>query len=441
MPASPPSPTAQHARVLVLADSDTRWKWGALIARQLAPGAELHGRLLRGRATPTVRQLREVGVDPASLDEVTTARFLHELGPGSGPRPDVVVLSLVGGAVQAVLHGLGRVWHGQEQRPVVVTGYVGVVYEKLTDGLLLRAGADLVLANGAHDAQRFRAVYAGVGLDPDAVVETSLPFLGGQPYAPGDDRPFTVTFAVQPSVPGDPRDRMYLLRRAADHARRHPDRDVLVKLRSKPGEHTTHLEESPYQKLVRRLADRPDNLRLVYGNMGDVLDRTDLMVTVSSTAALESMHRGVPTAVLADLGVREALGNHHFLGSGCLTSWDRLDQGHVPRADPDWLARHGVTPGTDPFAAARERVRLVAGTRPAPALRTYYTPAVAGGYLPGLLARYGLDPTGGPLRDQPATTAPADPGPVRRAVRGGARWAYRSGVQRVAPLIRRVGEL
>ncbi|NEE08455.1 hypothetical protein G3M58_18600, partial [Streptomyces sp. SID7499] len=77
----------------------------------------------------------------------------------------------------------------------------------------------------------------------------------------------------------------------------------LLKLRSKPGEHTTHIEELPYQKLAQRLpGGLPPNFRLVYGHMGEVLDRTDLLVTVSSTAALESLHRRIPTAILTDLG-------------------------------------------------------------------------------------------------------------------------------------------
>ena len=50
----------------------------------------------------------------------------------------------------------------------------------------------------------------------DSVVETALPFLDGAPYEPSPDRPFTVVFAVQPSVPGTRKDRTYLLRRALD---------------------------------------------------------------------------------------------------------------------------------------------------------------------------------------------------------------------------------
>ncbi|WP_063747883.1 MULTISPECIES: DUF6716 putative glycosyltransferase [unclassified Streptomyces] len=447
----PPS-TSKPTRIAVLADSDTRWKWGALTAARIAPGPsmeavsrenaqvglELSGFLLRGRATPTARQLAEVGVRADSLREVTSVEFLRAMAEESY---DVVVLALVGGGVQAMLHGLKRVWEGRTERPVVVTGYVGVVYEKLADGLLLRHGADLVLANSRQDAERFRAVYEGVGADAASVTEVALPFLGGAPYE-GEHDPCTVVFAVQPSVPDSRRDRTYLLNRLIQHARLHPGREVLLKLRSRPGEHTTHIEEQPYQKLVQRL-DPPANFRLVYGNMGEVLDRTDLLVTISSTAALESLHRRIPTVVLTDLGIRETLGNHHFVGSGCLASWDQLDAGHRPVPDPDWVARQGVVADGSyayAFDAARERIaKLLAQPGGLPPLTPYYTPATAPGYLPGILARHHLGPDGSVLPGAPS--ADKEPGPVRQIVRRAARGAYRHGVQRVAPVIRRMGEL
>ena len=426
----------------MLADSDTRWKWGALTARRLtADESPLSGFLLRGRATPTPRQLDEVGVRADSLNEVTATEFLREM-ERDGDRYDVVVLALVGGAVQAMLHGLARAWQGRTKRPVVVTGYVGVVYEKLADGLLLRHGADLVLANSRHDADRFRAVYEGVDADASSVTECALPFLGGARYEEKHD-PYTVVFAAQPSVPDTTADRAYLLERLVGHARRHPEREVLLKLRSKPGEHTTHIEEAPYQKLAQRIdGGLPANCRLVYGHMGEVLDRTDLLVTVSSTAALEAMHRRIPTALLTDLGVREALGNHHFTGSGCLASWDQLDAGLLPKADEEWVARQGVAAdGTydTAFDGARARVTGLVGADRLPPLAPYYSLTTAPGYLPRVLARHHLAPDGTPLPGAPA--AGKEPGPVRQIVRRAARGAYRHGVQRVAPVIRRMGEL
>ncbi|MFD3719570.1 DUF6716 putative glycosyltransferase [Streptomyces sp. NPDC058674] len=455
-------------RVAVLADSDTRWKWGALTARRLVPDHRLTGYLLRGRATPTARQLGEVGVSADRLTEVTCAGFLAEI---EREDYDVVVLALVGGAVQAVLHGARALWPAPGRRPVLVTGYVGVVYEKLADGLLLRHGADLVLANSRHDAERFRAVYEGVGADAGAVTETALPFLGGAPYDPGGRSAQRVVFAVQPSVPDGRADRAYLLERAVRHARLHPGREVLIKLRSRPGEHTTHLEEQPYQRLAERIpGGLPANCRLVYGNMGKVLDGADLLVTVSSTAALESLHRSIPTAVLTDLGVREALGNHHFLGSGCLASWDQLDAGLLPQGDPEWLHAQGVRPEPagadsevvpaagsgagpvsagasgsvrDAYAAARARVAELAAAGQLPPPRPYYTPTTAPGYLPGILARHHLAPDGTPLPGAVRDTARESR--LRRRLRAhlreAARGAYRHGVQRVAPVIRRLGEL
>ncbi|WP_334664812.1 DUF6716 putative glycosyltransferase [Streptomyces cyaneofuscatus] len=448
-PARTPAEPRPALRVAVLADSDTRWKWGALTARRLTAEAagdgrdarpvEVSGLLLRGRATPTPRQLAEVGevgIEAEKVREVTAVEFLHTV---RDERYDVVVLALVGGGVQAMLHGLAAL--DLTRRPVVVTGYVGVVYEKLADGLLLRHGADVVLANSAHDAERFRAVYEGVGADASAVTEAALPFLGGAPYRAEEGRD-TVVFAAQPSVPASRADRTYLLRRLVEHARLHPRREVLLKLRSKPGEHTTHIEELPYQKLAQKVpGGLPPNFRLVYGHMGEVLDRTDLLVTVSSTAALESLHRRIPTAVLTDLGVREPLGNHHFVGSGLLTSWDRLDGGYRPRPDREWLAGQGVAADgsySTAYDTARAKVaELLDGSR-LPPLAPYYTPATA----PGYLARHHLAPDGTPL---PGAAAPQETGRVRGAVRetvrNAARGAYRHGVQRVAPVIRRMGEL
>ncbi|MFI1730506.1 DUF6716 putative glycosyltransferase [Streptomyces acidicola] len=447
-----PASTRKTLRIAVLADSDTRWKWGALTANRLAPDdsdIRLDGYLLRGRATPTARQLEEVGVRADSLREVTGVEFLRVMGGAADdeePPYDLVVLSLVGGGVQAMLHGLRNAWGARTRRPVVVTGYVGVVYEKLADGLLLRHGADLVLANSRQDADRFRAVYEGVGADASSVTEVALPFLGGAPYTKHDSsaeqgrRPYTVVFAAQPSVPDSRKDRTYLLNRLVQHARLHPEREVLLKLRSKPGEHTTHIEELPYQKLAQRI-DLPDNFRLVYGNMGEVLDRTDLLVTVSSTAALESLHRRIPTVVLTDLGIREALGNHHFVGSGCLASWDQLDAGHEPSPDAAWVTRQGVAAYGSyetAFDTARARIgKLLAAELPP--LDPYYTPVTAPGYLPGILARHHLGPDGAPLPGAPV--ADKEPSPVRQIVRRAARGAYRHGVQRVAPVIRRMGEL
>ncbi|MFA3876082.1 DUF6716 putative glycosyltransferase [Streptomyces sp. MMCC 100] len=427
-------------RIHVLADSDTRWKWGGELAQRLHPYPELHAHMLNGRSTPTARQMEEVGIRTASISHSSVAEFVTDPQLALA---DVLIVGSVGGTTQAVLHGLTRAFGDAPRRPIVVTGYVGVVYENLTDGLLLRAGADVVLANSPFDARRFREIYRGLGIGEHCVVQTALPFLADRTYDPartGATHPFTVTFAVQPSVPEDREGRLYVLRRAIQHARLRPGREVLIKLRSKPGEQTTHIEAYHYETLAEQLDEPlPPNLHFVYGNMGEVLDRTDLMVTVSSTAALESMHRGIPTAILSDLGVREPHGNHYFTGSGCVVSWNEIDEDALPYARPGWLEEQGIL-ARDPYAQLRDRVVGLVNAPARPPIQPYYTMQNAPGYLPKLLARRGLDPHGEPL-PHAAAAARGRHGLLTRASRKALRRAYRFGVQNVAPRIQRWGGL
>ncbi len=418
----------------VVADSDTRWKWGSALAHQVTGEgiSRVHGHLLDGRASPNERQLDDIGAATVSMTRGGLVDVLQDL---ADTEAEIVVLACVGGTIQSLLHGLAQAWQGRHSRPVVVTGYVGVVYERAVDGLLLRAGADIVLANCAADARTFSAVYEAVGADPGSIVRTALPFLSDAPHDPtaaGRTRPFTVTFVAQPSVPETLAERRYAMEQVVEHAHRHPDREVLVKLRGRRGEQTTHSEPYHYAKLLPE-SKLPRNVHFAYGSMSEVLDRTDLCVTVSSTAALEAMHRGIPVGILTDFGLREVLGNHVFVPSGALVSWPELHDGAVPKTDPAWSADNGVG-DFDAWGEVRAQLRrLTAQHDSLPPLRPRYTPENAGAYLPGLLARHGLRPDGTALGGNHDRRARL----TRRVLRAAARQVYRAGTTRVEPALRR----
>jgi hypothetical protein len=166
--------------------------------------------------------------------------------------------------------------------------------------------------------------------------------------------------------------------------------------------------------------------------MGTVLNHTDLLVTVSSTAAAEAIHRGVPAALLTDFGIRESLGNAYFLGSGCLASFDDLDAGAAPQADERWARRHGL--GTSVDRLPSRVAELLAS--PLPPLQPFYTRANARALLPGLLGVYGVRADGRPLDD-----GEGRPGALRTAVRSSARTMYRQGANVVAPALRKLAAL
>ena len=412
----------------VLADTDSRWKWAVGLARRLHPAPELTGYQLATVDRPSDRQLEAAGIEPGLVRTVNPARLLAAL---SEDTPEVLVIALPGGGCQAMMHLLAAA--DLPRRPLIVTGYVGVVYEKVVEGLLMRAGADVIAANSPSDFDRFSAALTGAGVDPGCLTLTRLPFLGGEEGPVPGERPFTVTFAGQPGVPGSRTHRRYLVERLARHARLHPDREVLVKLRSVRGERVTHAEPYPYDDLLRKLGvERPPNLKLAVGDMGAVLSHTDLLVTVSSTAAVEAIHRGVPAAVLTDFGIRESMGNAYFLGSGCLASFNDLDAGAAPEADARWARRHGLGATVDRLPS-RVSELLAQPLRP---LRPFYSPANAPALLPDLLANYGVDVEGRPLQE-----GDGRPGALRSVVRSGARTMYRQGANVVAPALRKLAAL
>lgn len=415
--------TPAQSSVAVLADTDSRWKWGIATASILHPERVDHF-LRRSPANPTQRQLAESGVDPDQVREISLGELAEAIGQGEY---QVVILALPGDVCQAALHALSRL--PQADRPLVVAGYVGVVYERVVEGLLLRAGADIVLANSPADSRTFRQVFSENEVDPATVIEAPLPYLSRP--EPVTHR-HTLTFAAQPDVPASRRERSYLLERLIRYAGNHPDHEVVLKVRGLPGERYTHPEPYPYSKLLAKAGDRvPPNLQLAAGPMSQVLARTDLLVTVSSTAAVESIHAGLPTAILTDFGVREGLGNPYFSGSGCLASFDDLDKGLLPVADPSWAGDHGMTGGDNTAFIAR--VDQLLG-EPRTALDPFYTTSRSPEYLPRLLAGHGLAPDGTPLQ-QPASSSSG----LRRAIRSISYSLYRQGVTVVAPALRKLG--
>jgi len=417
--------TTPTLTVALLADTDSRWKWGARLAARLGSEVELIGYQLWTHDLPSHRQLLEAGVGPERVRQLGPSGFLEALATD---HPDVLIVAAPGGGCQAILQLLATA--RLEPRPLVLTGYVGVVYENLVDGLLLRAGADLIGANSPADLEQFARVLTSVGAGADALVRTQLPFLE-DPAPRTPSARFTVTFAGQPGVPASRAERQYLVQRLADHARRHPERDVLVKLRNLPGEVATHPEPYPYDELIRGLgSQRPANLKVIGGLMSRALSRTDLLVTVSSTAAVEAVHAEVPAAVLTDFGIREALGNTYFLGSGLLASFEELDGGLVPRVDPQWARQRGMRGLSDELPARVAK----ALAEPRGELRPFYSLANASGFLPRLLAGYGIGPDGRPLPSRANSV-------LRKAVRSGARGVYRHGTTVIGPALRRLAAL
>lgn len=283
---------------------------------------------------------------------------------------DVVVCSLAGPTTKSFTIDLSDRMQSMPDRPrpIIVTGWVGIIFENITAGYLARSGSDVVAVNSVADLNHFLDVAGKLDLPTDNLLLTGLPFLSGHP-APQPDGPIQrVLFADQPTVPGPEVERRYVYEQLVAYARAHPTREVLLKPRHRIGEDTFHRMRFHPETLLDGV-DLPPNFRIDYTPISEVLDDVDLLLTLSSTACLEAVDRGCRVGLVLDLGVHERYGNHVFLDSGLLRTFSQIGKDDLGEPAPRW--RDSFFLGDDRSAteiiADRVQDLLASGKRPSTA--------------------------------------------------------------------------
>jgi hypothetical protein len=283
---------------------------------------------------------------------------------------DVVVLAVQGPQVQRFCHDLfDAVEFTGATPPVTVSGWVGVIIENITAGYLARYTTDIVAVNSRTDLATFEAVARSLKLPTDNLLLCGLPLLSGKHRETPLDAPIkSVMFADQPTVPQTREDRLYVYQRLMAYAQAHPDRQVVLKPRHRIGEDTFHRMKFHPEALLAN-SRKPSNFTIDYTSVAERLADLDLMLTISSTAALEAIGAGVRAAFIADLDVREQLGNHIFLDSGLLRTFDQLERDDIGVPAKAWIEdyffdTHGVAPTEQIADRALELTRRPDGSRP-----------------------------------------------------------------------------
>lgn len=400
--------------LIAVADSDSYLKWVAGTAEQLAstpgPFADAALQLVASPVLPSEPQRRAAlertrwrSRDLAVLDlddlvEQVRAR-----------RPEVVLVGMRGPTAAVVLRELAELPH----RPVLVTGLPGVAIPATRKALYYRAQADLMLVHSRGERRAFAARGLELGWSHRFAL-TTLPFLERHRPA-GDD----IVFAAQALVPATLEERRWLVRQLDALARRHPDRRVVLKVRATGGEQQTHAERWPLADLLAELPERAPNIIVRGGSMLQTLDTAGALATVSSTAIIESVARGVPSLALDDFGVDDALINTVFRGSGLLGSVDDLIEGRFRMPVPGWAADNYLHPDAETDAAA--------------AIAELVAERAAGGLPPRRPVRSTL---GGPLRrawDRKSALGPHD-----RSLGGAAAYAIGAPARAIVTRARRV---
>jgi hypothetical protein len=380
-----PSPGPRSPRTaLLVAAFDSQLKWCAGIRDELeARGFATRVVVPDTRSALSDQQVRDAGFDrPGRSDRVD--RLPWDDLVAACLTSDVVVSALAGPSTRRLSLDVANGSSSDSPGPVLVSGWVGIIIEKITAGYLDRSGTDVVAVNSTDDLTHFRRTGRTLGVPTDNLVLTGLPFLSSEPRPPRPGPIRTVLYADQPTVPATASERAYVYRRLVEHARRHPDREVLLKPRHRPGEDTFHRMSHAPEGLLPA-GDPPANFRIVHTPVPELLEHVDLLVTMSSTACLEAVDRGARVALVLDLGVHERHGNHVFVDSGLLRTFDQIDADDVGAPSPGFV-RSWFGGRQDPAPVVivdRVEQLLASGRRPS---RTVWASA----YFTGV-ARYAAD--------------------------------------------------
>lgn len=344
-------------RTLVIADSDSRAKWANSLAESIQDKAhEISTIIIVTGSTPNESQLVAAGV--TSFEYRTMYEFLET---GFDQEYDNLILSTAGTSTFLCIWAFSR--EGLEKfpglksfpRPVIITGYVGLVLGQYIAGLSWREGSDLILVPSLETAEIFKEykkslkLVSLVEVVPLSFLKAAVSNYRTSTKAPSENG-FTVSFAAQAQRPASYEQRRYLAAQLVRYAIAHPQHRLIIKLRNLPGEQSTHFEAFDYPSLIKAELSKVSpgkvlpNLEFQTGSMVDSLKQSDLCLTVSSTAALEAMAMGIPTGVISDFGVTEALGNHIFAGSGCLIGTEEVLRGQMPtEPDANWMQKQSLT--------------------------------------------------------------------------------------------------
>lgn len=348
-------------RVVGLVDTDSFAKWGAHLLASAPADWDLELRTVATPRSASPKQLRSAfrGLDrrlghlhrepPAPKDVDAVVEELRQ------DPPDAVLVSLIGPVAELVIDEVHR---RIPDRPVLVSGLPGISFPAKWKGIFFRARADLFVLHSHREVRAYEEMAREGGVEPHFALAT-LPFARGAGEAGGTGATHTtdgagatgatvrdsVVFAAQPSVPFERADRALVVRWLVDTARAHPEWRVVIKTRAAAGEHQTHREEHPYPDLVP--ADAPPNLAVESGPMAEHLERAVALVTISSTAVLEAVARGVPALTLTDFGIGRHLINEVFVGSGLEGDAVDLVDGRFGVVRPEWMRDNYFHPASE----------------------------------------------------------------------------------------------
>ena len=335
----PPARQSRRPRIVAIADTDSYVKWAAALVGGMGERWDASLLVLETPLVVSDAQLSAAlagsGLPRERVERIEHRRLAARL---TALRADAVVIGARGPLVRVLARELAAL----SPRPVVVTGLPGISIPATRKAVVYRLQCDLFVVHSRREVREFGALSARTGYAHHYALAT-LPFargaeVGAGRVAGGRARAGTdLVFAAQAKVPADRADRLRIAQLLVRAAEADPSRRVVVKLRAAEGEHQTHAEQDGYPELLAALGPLPANLVTSTAPMRDALSAAEGLVTVSSTAAIEAIARGIPVIALDTFGVSARLINETLADADLLGSEDDVVARRFRHPDPEWL--------------------------------------------------------------------------------------------------------
>ena len=302
--------TSERRRIVGIADTDSYVKWAAALLGALGSGWDAELLVLETPVVVSANQER-AALAGSGLSRVSRIAYEQLAEHLTAVRPDVVLVAGRGPLVRVVT----RLVAGISPRPVIVSGLPGISIPATRKAIVYRTQCDLFVLHSRREVREFADLARERGREQRFAL-TRLPFAEGRATSAGLRAGTDLVFAAQAIVPLDRDDRLQVARLLVRAAEADPTRRVVLKVRAVRGEHQTHREADALDALVASLGPVPPNLVTSAAPMAAALDAAEGLVTVSSTAAIEAVARGIPVIALDVFGVSPQLINEVFRGSG-----------------------------------------------------------------------------------------------------------------------------
>lgn len=343
----------KYPRILFVATTDSYLKWANSLRLALPSSWFSELVIAKSLQNPSERQIA-LAMGQSSSSDLQFKHILSLVSRIKKTKLDAVFVGATGPFLAILRWLLDLSKAGRQVR--LISGSPGIAFHLDGDPLKVRSNADLILV--ASQRERMKLGDALEAISPEAKIALcSLSFLKDLSQTPKNEGPETLVFAPQPDMPKTRVERERILTELASLKARRSNLQIVIKLRAISDEPQTHFEAFSYQDLYRHLTES----KIVSG--GEFLFETGsieeqmanknaTLLTVSSTAALESLAMNSPTQIIGDFELSHEIANEVFRDSNLVakirdykpsvslstvpSEWMNMNYFHDPKQD-DWL--------------------------------------------------------------------------------------------------------